>query len=74
MTQPFYQYVQKYRQSGTRHPKPEAEFAELVYTDGDFPKSAMDFQTISEYLELTPRYSSSVAVFDEIWHHYENHE
>ncbi|MDO4680835.1 MAG: YozE family protein [Aerococcus sp.] len=73
MAQPFYQYVQKYRQSGKKQP-PEAEFAELVYTDTDFPKAATTFDVISNYIELTPRYSHYVAIFDEIWRHYENHE
>lgn len=74
MTQPFYQYVQKYRHSGGKHPTPSAQFAELVYTDGDFPKAATDFSTVSDYIELTPRYSTLVAVFDEVWQHYEQHE
>lgn len=70
MTQPFYQYVQTFRNANLQETDPQAQFAELVFLDGDFPKSASDFQTISDYIELSQRYSAYVSTFDEIWQSY----
>lgn len=70
MAQSFYHFTQKFR--GESHSQAQAisEFAEIVYLDSDFPKSAHDFHEISNYIELNSDYSEYVAVFDEIWHIY----
>ena len=49
ITQSFYHYVQIFRNADLLDSDQQAQFAELVFLDGDFPKSASDFETISNY-------------------------
>ncbi|MGK9325862.1 YozE family protein [Aerococcus urinaeequi] len=70
ITQSFYHYVQIFRNADLLDSDQQAQFAELVFLDGDFPKPASDFETISNYIELNQRYSDYVSTFDEVWHSY----
>ncbi|OYQ67839.1 YozE family protein [Aerococcus sp. 1KP-2016] len=70
ITQSFYHYVQIYRNADLLEYDQQAQFAELVFLDGDFPKAATDFATLSNYIELNQRYSDFVATFDDIWQSY----
>lgn len=71
---PFYQYVQKYRNSSAQHPTAVEELAELIYLDGDFPKSSTEFHQLSDYIELNSRYSHFVGTFDDVWKAYLNND
>lgn len=70
ITQSFYHYVQIFRNADLLDSDQQAQFAELVFLDGDFPKSTSDFETISNYIELNQRYSDYVSTFDEVWQSY----
>ncbi len=70
ITQSFYHYVQIFRNANHISEDQQAQFAELVFLDGDFPKSASDFDVISNYIELNHRYTDYVATFDDIWQMY----
>lgn len=70
ITQSFYHYVQIFRNADLLDRDQQAQFAELVFLDGDFPKSASDFEMISNYIELNQRYSDYVSTFDEVWQSY----
>lgn len=70
ITQSFYHYVQIFRNADLLESDQQAQFAELVFLDGDFPKPASDFETISNYIELNQRYSDYVSTFDEVWQSY----
>ena len=70
ITQSFYHYIQIFRNADLLESDQQAQFAELVFLDGDFPKSASDFETISNYIELNQRYSDYVSTFDEVWQSY----
>lgn len=70
ITQSFYHYVQIFRNADLLESDQQAQFAELVFLDGDFPKLASDFETISNYIELNQRYSDYVSTFDEVWQYY----
>lgn len=67
---PFYQFVQRYRNSNSKTKDRRAEFAELVYTDGEFPRHEKTFDPISRYIELNERYINYIDVFDELWNIY----
>nr|RAV94743.1 D-alanyl-D-alanine carboxypeptidase [Aerococcus mictus] len=71
---PFYQYIQKHRNSSGTSQDPKSQLAELIYLDGDFPKTATDFASISNYIELNSRYSQWVSLFDELWQAYLNND
>ncbi|MGX7347735.1 YozE family protein [Aerococcus vaginalis] len=66
MTIPFYQFIQRYRNSSKVVDR-RAEFAELVYTDGEFPRSETAFDPISRHIEMDDRYIHYVDVFDDVW-------
>ena len=70
ITQSFYHYVQIFRNADLLDSDQHAQFAELVFLDGDFPKPDSDFETISNYIELNQRYSDYVSTFDEVWQSY----
>ncbi len=70
MTQPFYRYMMKYRNSYERDEL--SLFAEALYHDHDFPKYSSNYDDISNYLELTSSYITSMSLFDEVWELYES--
>lgn len=70
MSRSFYQFAQTKRNTEAINSDPEATLAELIFLDGDFPKSADTFQEVSDYVELNSRYSDYVAVFDQMWEDY----
>lgn len=68
MVKSFYHFLMKYR-----HPKPQSalnEFANAAYLDHSFPKNSMDYDELSDYLELNGHYLTSMVVFDEAWEIY----
>ncbi|WP_374722316.1 YozE family protein [Peribacillus tepidiphilus] len=64
----FYQFLMT-----MRHPKPHDElsqFANDAYDDHSFPKHSIDYDELSNYLEMNGHYLPSMRVFDEAWELY----
>jgi uncharacterized protein YozE (UPF0346 family) len=56
-----------------RHPSPKdsiSVFANNVYDDHSFPKTSLDYDDLSSYLELNGHYLESMSLFDEAWELY----
>ncbi|VEF48039.1 Protein of uncharacterised function (DUF1250) [Bacillus freudenreichii] len=68
MKKTFYHFLLKYRQPESKDDF--SYFAEEVYKDHGFPKDSMDYYEISDYLELSGSYQSTLAIFDEAWELY----
>ena len=62
----FYHYVLTYR--GAQDDK--GRFAEAVFHDSIFPKTATDFNELSAYIEMQANADLSTSVFDELWDTY----
>lgn len=72
MTEPFYRYLMT-----LRNPNDHGEiatFAQNAFLDLSFPKQETDFQKLSNYLEMNGNYLPSMAIFDETYQHYLDHE
>jgi len=61
----FYRYLMRYRDG--RSDDPFAIFAKNAYEDHSFPKSSIDYDEISNYLELNADYLHNMSVFDQLW-------
>lgn len=64
----FYHHLMKYR-----HPKPKddiSQFANDAYDDHSFPKSSVNYDELSTYLEFNGSYIKSMSIFDEAWEDY----
>lgn len=68
MSKSFYQYILKYRNPSAKDAL--SRFAEDVYHDHSFPKTASDYHELSSYLELNGHYLDNMSLFDEVWDMY----
>ncbi|PLT34973.1 YozE family protein [Bacillus sp. V5-8f] len=69
---PFYHFLMRYRQ-----PKDMDDitaFANHAYEDHGFPKQSSSYDEISRYLEMNGDYLENMAVFDQAWDLYLQHE
>lgn len=72
MKKSFYHYMMKHRHPGAKN---EIEvLANEMYEDLAFPKQSLDYDTVSNYLELSSHYRSSLTTFDRAWEMYEREE
>lgn len=68
MNHSFYHYMMKYRNG---HGTDELSlFAVALFHDHDFPKYSGDYDEISNYLELSSSYITSMTLFDDAWELY----
>lgn len=68
MRRSFYHYILT-----LRGPKIEDEitlFANEVGNDITFPKQSIDYDEISNYLELSSNYIENMDIFDQAWERY----
>jgi len=65
MTISFYRYLMRFRDGS--NDDPFALFAKSAYHDHSFPKSSVDYEEISSYLELNGDYIQNMSVFDQLW-------
>ncbi len=68
MKKPFYHFLLKYRQPESKDDI--SYFATEAYKDHGFPKDSMDYYEISNYLELSGSYQTTLSVFDRAWELY----
>ncbi len=59
----FYHFVLTYRGGSDE----KGRFAEAVFNDSAFPKTATDFDELTAYIEMQAHEEMSTAVFDELW-------
>ncbi|TXL67811.1 YozE family protein [Cerasibacillus terrae] len=64
----FYQFILTYR--GKLQPDDESRLADWVFHEHDFPKHAVTYNEISEYIEQFSPFVNAVHVFDELWQVY----
>ncbi|RZI49162.1 YozE family protein [Lactococcus kimchii] len=68
MTEPFYRFLM-------RHKSPVeiddvTRLANLAFRDTLFPKQAVDFDEVSNYLETHAPFYFNLTLFDDIWQQY----
>ena len=68
MRKSFYHYTLTYR--GGEWADQKARFAEAMFEDPAFPKTDMDFEGISGYIEMHSDEYLTIAAFDELWELY----
>ncbi|MCM3611014.1 YozE family protein [Planococcus sp. MERTA32b] len=68
MERPFYQFALSYR--GKTNADDFSRFADAMFLDHSFPKTAKDFEKISRYLEERAHPVMKASVFDELWDEY----
>lgn len=66
----FYRFLMTLRDSNEHDEF--AKFANDAFYDQSFPKQAIDYETLSNYLELNAEYLTSMTIFDEVWQQYLN--
>ncbi|WP_108308531.1 YozE family protein [Metalysinibacillus jejuensis] len=59
----FYQFVMTFRGRDDSF----AYFAEAAFEDQSFPKQSIDFNELSEYVEMCQDEYMTTAVFDALW-------
>lgn len=64
----FYQFLLTYR--GKLKPDDKAKLADWAFFDHSFPKYAVKYNEISNYLELNSPFPNALVVFDELWNVY----
>lgn len=69
MERSFYQFALKYR--GKLVQDEYSLFAEAMFLDHSFPKTSMDFQEISQYVEEKAHPVLQASTFDRMWEEYE---
>ncbi|ANU17282.1 hypothetical protein BBI11_09730 [Planococcus maritimus] len=69
MKRSFYQYALKHR--GKLVQDEYSQFAEAMFLDHSFPKSSIDFQEVSQYLEEKAHPVLRASTFDRMWEEYE---
>lgn len=68
MSKSFYQFMLKFRNEITKSEL--SMLAEAMYHDHAFPKQAIEYEEISNYLELHVSYITDMSLFDEVWEMY----
>lgn len=68
MTRSFYHYLMTLRGPDTSDVI--TDFANKVGKDIQFPKHSEQYEELSDYLELTVNYLSSMDIFDRAWEMY----
>ncbi|QIL46622.1 YozE family protein [Vagococcus coleopterorum] len=68
MKRSFYHYILTLR--GPKVTDAITEFANNVGNDITFPKHTSDYDEVSDYLELSSSYLSSMDIFDKTWELY----
>ncbi|MGM8366725.1 YozE family protein [Virgibacillus sp. W0181] len=66
--QSFYQFMMTFR--GKLKNDSESELAEWMFTDHDFPKHAVSYDEVSDYLEWNSPFPEALKVFDKLWNIY----
>ncbi len=72
MRESFYHFMRH-----QRDPNRKDDFTKLAYNiadDGMFPKTAVDYDEVSRYLETNVEYVPSMSLFDEAWNLYEKNK
>lgn len=64
----FYQFLLTYR--GKLKPDDKGKLADWVFLDHNFPKHAVSYHEISDYLEWNSPFTNALIVFDELWEIY----
>ena len=59
----FYEYVLSHRGANDE----KGRFAEAMFLDQAFPKTATDFDELTAYIEMQAHEEMSTNVFDELW-------
>lgn len=59
----FYQFVQTFRGGSDAF----AYFAEAAFEDHSFPKHSVDFNELSDYIEMQQNSAMTTEVFDALW-------
>ncbi len=59
----FYEYVLSHRGASDQY----GRFAEAMFLDQAFPKTATDFDELTAYIEMQAHEEMSTGVFDELW-------
>lgn len=59
----FYHFVLTYRGASDE----KGRFAEAVFNDPAFPKTAADFTELTAYIEMQAHEEMTTSVFDELW-------
>ena len=62
----FYEFVLTYRGAANE----KGYFAEAVFEDSLFPRRTLDFNELSQYVEMQADPNMKTSVFDEIWDEY----
>ena len=62
----FYEFVLTYRGAANE----KGDFAEAVFGDSLFPRSAKNFHELSQYVEMQVDPNMKTSIFDEIWEEY----
>lgn len=68
MNKSFYHFMMKYRNEVTKSEL--SMLANAMYHDIAFPKQSIDYDEISNYLELHVSYITDMTLFDEVWEMY----
>lgn len=68
MERSFYQFALKYR--GKLDADDYSHFAEAMFLDHSFPKTATDFDHLSKYIEEKAHPVMKASTFDEMWEEY----
>lgn len=68
MERSFYQFALKYR--GKLAADDYSRFADAMFLDHSFPKSATDFEGLSKYVEEKAHSVMKASTFDEMWEEY----
>ncbi|TWT07763.1 YozE family protein [Planococcus sp. CPCC 101016] len=68
MERSFYQFALKYR--GKLDADDYSRFADAMFLDHSFPKTASDFEWLSKYVEEKAHPVMKASTFDEMWDEY----
>jgi len=62
----FYEFVLTYRGAANE----KGDFAEAVFEDSLFPRRTLDFNELSQYVEMQADAYMKTSIFDELWDEY----
>jgi len=68
----FYHFAMQYRGIQNKHDA-RKQLAEAIFRDHGFPKQSVNYNEISEYLEMNSPFPEAIQVFDQLWEEYERH-
>lgn len=69
MRESFYHFMRNLRDPNNIDDKTQVAYA--ISNDGQFPKTATDYDEVSRYLETQVDYMPSMDVFDQLWDEYQ---